>query len=133
MHKDEVELMLKRAKGFSEAAKERFQKRDWDLTCFLTEQSVQLLLKAILLEVGGEFPKTHSIRQLCGLLYHITENEQLNFNRKDLIFLENAYLNSRYFNFIYEKEDAKEALRIAKNIRKVIKTVRRVEKEKRND
>ena len=112
MHKDEVELFLNRAKNFLDGAKERFQKGDWDLTCFMAEQSVQLLMKAIILEKGGEVPKTHSIRILFGLLYHITKEEKLKYDRKALIFLESAYLNSRYFNFTYEKEDAEEALKI---------------------
>ncbi len=62
MHKEEIELFLKRPRNFLDGAKERFQKEDWDLTCFMAEQSVQILLKAIILEMGGEIPKTHSIR-----------------------------------------------------------------------
>jgi len=37
MHKEEVELFLKRARNFLDGAKERFQKEDWDLTCFMAE------------------------------------------------------------------------------------------------
>lgn len=106
MHKEEVELFLKRAENFLEGAKERFQKNDWDLTCFMAEQSVQLIIKATILEKGGEIPKTHSIRKLFGMLYQLTNNEVFNYDRKALIFLESAYLNTRYFNFKYEKEDA---------------------------
>ena len=68
MHKDEVELFLKRAGNFLDGAKERFQKEDCDLTCFMAEQSVQLITKAIILE-KGELPKTHSIRKLFAILY----------------------------------------------------------------
>ena len=77
MHKEEIELFLKRARNFLDGAKERFQKEDWDLTCFMAEQSVQLFIKAIILEKGGEVPKTHSIRKLFGLLYQLTEDEVL--------------------------------------------------------
>ena len=93
MHKDEVELFLKRAKNFLDGAKERFHKEDWDLTCFMAEQSVQLITKAIILEKGGELPKTHSIRKLFTLLYQLTENKALKYDRKALLFLESAYLN----------------------------------------
>ena len=124
MHKDEVELFLNRAKNFLDGAKERFQKEDWDLTCFMAEQSVQLIAKAKILEKGGEFPKTHSIRKLLTLLYQLTENEDFKYERKALLFLESAYLNSRYFSFTYEKEDAEEAIRIAEEIIKIVENVR---------
>jgi HEPN domain-containing protein len=124
MHKDEVELFLKRAKNFLDGAKERFQKEDWDLTCFMAEQSVQLITKAVILEKGGELPKTHSIRKLFALLYQLTEIEDVKYDRKALLFLESAYLNSRYFSFTYEKEDAEEAIRIAIEIIKIVENVR---------
>lgn len=124
MHKEEVELFLKRAENFLDGAKERFQKNDWDLTCFMAEQSAQLFVKAIILEKGGELPKTHSIRKLFGMLYQLTNNEIFKYDRKALIFLESAYLNTRYFNFKYEKEDAEEALKIAEEVKGYVKDVR---------
>ena len=124
MHKDEVELFLKRAKNFLDGAKERFQKEDWDLTCFMAEQSVQLITKATILEIGGELPKTHSIRKLFALLYELTEHEEFKYDRKALLFLESAYLNSRYFSFTYEKEDAEEAIKIAEEIKKIVENVK---------
>ncbi len=130
MHKEEVELFLKRARNFLDGAKERFQKEDWDLTCFMAEQSVQILLKAKILETGGEIPKTHSIRKLFGILYQLTKDDVYNYDRKALIFLESAYLNSRYFSFVYEKEDAKEALSIAEEVKKIVKYVRNYDKNK---
>ena len=124
MHKDEVELFLKRAKNFLDGAKERFQKEDWDLTCFMAEQSVQLITKALILEKGGELPKTHSIRKLFALMDNLSEHEDFKYDRKALLFLESAYLNSRYFSFTYEKEDAEEAIKIAEDIKKIVENVR---------
>jgi len=124
MHKEEVELFLKRAENFLEGAKERFQKNDWDLTCFMAEQSVQLIIKATILEKVGEIPKTHSIRKLFGMLYQLTKNKVFNYDRKALIFLESAYLNTRYFNFKYEKEDAEEALKIAEEVKGYVRDAR---------
>lgn len=124
MHKEEIELFLKRARNFLDGAKERFQKEDWDLTCFMAEQSVQLLLKATVLEKGSEIPKTHSIRKLFGLLNQLTSDEVFKYDRKALIFLESAYLNSRYFSFVYEKEDAKEAIKIVEEVNEIVENVR---------
>ncbi len=75
MHKDEVELLFRRSSNFLDAAKGRFQKSDWDLTCFMAEQSVQLALKALILEKEGDIPKTHSVRQLFAILLQITNNK----------------------------------------------------------
>ena len=116
MHKEEVELFLRRARNFLEGAKQRFERQDWDLTCFMAEQSVQLFLKAIILEKGGEFPRTHSLRQLFSILSNLTKNRELKYDRKSLLLLESAYLNSRYINFSYNKEDAEEILKIVEEV-----------------
>ena len=128
MHKEEIELFLKRARNFLDGAKERFQKEDWDLTCFMAEQSVQLFIKTIILEKSGEVPKTRSIRKLFGLIYQLTKDEVFKYDRKALIFLESAYLNSRYFSFVYEKEDAEEALKIAVEVKDLVENVRNDDK-----
>ncbi len=128
MHKEEIELFLKRARNFLDGAKERFQKEDWDLTCFMAEQSVQLFIKAIILEKSGEVPKTHSIRKLFGLTYQLTKDKIFKYDRKALLFLESAYLNSRYFSFVYEKEDAEEALKIALEVKDLVENVRNDDK-----
>lgn len=125
MHKEEIELFLKRARNFLDGAKERFQKEDWDLTCFMAEQSVQLFIKAIILEKSGEVPKSHSIRKLFGILYQLTKDKVFKYDRKTLIFLESAYLNSRYFSFVYEKE---EALKIAVEVKDLVENVRNDDK-----
>ncbi|MBA7531550.1 hypothetical protein ES705_23763 [subsurface metagenome] len=128
MHKEEVELFLRRARNFLEGAKERFEKNDWDLTCFMAEQSVQLFLKAIILEKGGEFPRTHSLRQLFSILSNLIEKSELKYDRKSLLFLESAYLNSRYINFSYNEEDAEEILKIVEEVLELVRNVRNHEK-----
>ena len=128
MHKEEIGLFLKRVRNFLDGAKERFQKKDWDLTCFMAEQSVQLFIKAIILEKSGEVPKTHSIRKLFGLTHQLTKDEVFKYDRKALLFLESAYLNSRYFSFAYEKEDAEEALKIALEVKDLVENVRNDDK-----
>ena len=128
MHKEEVELFLKRARNFLEGAKQRFERQDWDLTCFMAEQSAQLFLKAIILEKGGEFPRTHSLRQLFSILSNLIQNHELKYDRKSLLLLESAYLNSRYINFSYNKEDAVEILKIVEEVLVLVGNVRNNEK-----
>ena len=128
MHREEVELFLKRARNFLEGAKQRFERQDWDLNCFMAEQSAQLFLKAIILEKGGEFPRTHSLRQLFSILSNLIQNHELKYDRKSLLLLESAYLNSRYINFSYNKEDAVEILKIVEEVLVLVGNVRNNEK-----
>lgn len=99
----------------------------------MAEQSTQLYLKATILENTGEFPRTHSIRQLFGLIYNLTKDERIKYDRKSLTFLEGAYFNARYFTFSYEKEDAIEALKIVEEIKNIIRIIGTNEKKKGND
>ncbi len=126
MHADIPNLLKKRAIGFLNGAVERLKAGDYDIACFMCEQAVQLYLKGIILELSGEIPRTHSIRQLLSILSQLLE-KRIEFDRKSLIFLESAYINARYLGFVYEKEDAEEAVRIAKE---VITVADRVRKEK---
>ena len=57
-------------------------------------------------------------------MYQLTNDDVFKYDRKALIFLESAYLNSRYFSFVYEKEDAKEALKIAEEVKRIVENVR---------
>ncbi|MHA1911599.1 MAG: HEPN domain-containing protein [Candidatus Kariarchaeaceae archaeon] len=122
-HSDEVNLLLKRGKNFLEGAKQRFDCDDWDLTCFLAEQSVNLFLKAKILEFTGTTPKIHSLRQLISIVNTATEAD-INYERNQLVFLEGAYLTSRYMNFIYEKEDEERAIIIAEELTSLVKNIK---------
>jgi len=129
MHASMPELLKRRATGFLNSAIERLNAGDYDLACFMCEQAVQLYLKGKILELSGEIPRTHSIRQLLSILSQLLE-KQIEFDRKSVIFLENAYINARYLSFVYEREDAEEAIKIA---REVISLVDRAGKEKGRD
>ncbi len=123
MHKEEVELLLKRSRNFLESAEQRIKKDDWDLTCFLAEQSVQLYLKAIILEEAGQTPRTHSIRQLLAQLGQIIEKE-IKYDRNSLFMLESAYFNARYIAVTYDEEQAKDAIKIAKELITHVENIR---------
>ena len=126
MHKDVVKLLKKRAKGFLEGARERLNAGDYDVSCFMAEQSAQLYLKALILELSGEVPRTHSIRQLLSILSTLLK-KKIEFDRKSLIFLESAYNNARYLTLTYDREDAELAISTAEE---VIKLADRACKEK---
>ncbi len=119
--KEVVERLRKRAVGFMDAAAERLKANDYDLACFMAEQAVQLYLKSAILELSGEVPRTHSIRQLLAILSKLL-NERFDFDRRSLIFLEDAYIKARYLGSEYERDDAEDAIKIAEE---VISTVAR--------
>ena len=96
------------------------------MACFMAEQSAQLYLKAVILEISGEMPRTHSIRSLLSILSTLLK-KQVKYDRKSLIFLESAYINARYLGVVYEKEDAEEAVRIAGGIMELVDRVRKEE------
>ncbi len=60
-----MERLKRRARSFLKAAG---LIDDPDLKAFFAEQAMQLHLKAVLLELFGEEARTHSVRELLGLL-----------------------------------------------------------------
>ena len=65
-----VARLKRRALAFLEAAG---ASRDSDVRAFLAEQAMQLYVKAVLLELFGEEARTHSVRELLGLLARLLE------------------------------------------------------------
>lgn len=117
--KDEVDLMKRRAKAFIELAKYSLQRSVYDIAAFIAEQAAQLYLKATLLELIGDFPKTHSIIFLLSELKRINEekvNEFIRENKRGLHNLEDAYLTSRYFYKIFDKEDGEYLVSLAEKV-----------------
>jgi len=129
--KDIVDLLKKRAMEFLEAAEERLKAESYDLACFFAEQAAQLHLKAVILELSGEVPRTPSIRQLLTIISKVL-NVNFEFDRKSLIFLEYAYIKARYLPSKYEKDDAEEAIAIAKEVIEAVDRCR-MEKIKNTD
>ncbi len=121
---EEVERLRKRAVSFLEAAEERLKAGSYDISCFLAEQAVQLYLKSVILEFSGEIPRTHSIRKLLSILSNLL-NIKFDFDRKELIFLEDAYIKARYLSSEYGEEDAKNAISTARRLMSVVDRARK--------
>ncbi|MBO3769805.1 MAG: HEPN domain-containing protein [Thermoproteota archaeon] len=125
MRRDEVEKLLDRSRKFKNAAEFHFSRGDYDLAAFNIEQSLQLFLKAKLLEKGVEFPKTHTLRKLFLLLGEILNkpDEFKKFsNEKALEFasLEDAYITARYFPRDFEREEAERLFDFVKEVEELI-------------
>ncbi|HDD26895.1 MAG TPA: HEPN domain-containing protein [Acidilobales archaeon] len=124
---EEYELLLRRSRMFYETALMQIDRGFYDLAVFSFEQSLQLFLKAVLLKLGVDFPRTHSIRKLLELIYKISKNEKIAKLLKryslELGFLEDAYITSRYVMRVYNEDEVR---RVKEVIDEVIKVVREV-------
>lgn len=125
MRKEEIEKLLERSKKFKDAAEFHFSRGDYDLAAFNIEQSLQLFLKAKLLQKGVEFPKTYTLRKLFLLLGEILKKfeEFKKFeNERSLEFasLEDAYITARYFPRDFEKEEVEKLKNFLKEVENLI-------------
>jgi len=119
---DEVRLLRKRAKSFFVRALESLNSGDYDLAAFLSEQSVQLYLKSILLEKIGDYPRVHSILTLAFILKKLPDckdlAEFLDKKKAEVRLLEDAYIASRYLLREYVKEEAEMLVNVASEVLK---------------
>jgi len=129
-HSSEYEVMVNRSKGFLRLAESALSNGLYDLACFLAEQAVQLYIKAQLLRLAGDYPRTHHIRQLMARLLEILPSnrrnvlqEYLKENRARLSELEDAYTMSRYTTKPYTREDAKDSVEFAREIMSKVERV----------
>jgi len=127
-HSREVDLLRSRALRMLAHAEECLKSRDYDLAAFLAEQSAQLYLKSVILELTGEVPRTHSIRQLLHMLRELLSSAEIDeFTRKHrelLIGLEDAYIMSRYLFRTYDKGESEELVRFAGGVIRFVEGVK---------
>lgn len=60
----EVNLSGDRSLRMLSSAKRCLPNGDYDIVAFMAEQAVQLYLKSLILELTGEVPRVHAVRQL---------------------------------------------------------------------
>ena len=116
-HRDESETLRRRASDFLALAREALRLENYDISCFLSEQAAQLHLKSVLLEEVGDYPRTHSIRNLLEEVSRSFMGEEIreftDTNRVRLIALEDAYVIARYTPTTYTREDAEDMISLA--------------------
>jgi HEPN domain-containing protein len=120
---EEAEHLYRRSREFQETADFQLERGFYALAVFNAEQSLQLWLKAKLLEEGATFPQTHGVRSPMEQLSSIAdENTGKQIKRLidlyliELGALEDAYIASRYLIRDYKKEEAKRLLKAVKEI-----------------
>lgn len=125
----EVNLLRDRSLRMLGSSRRSLLKGDYDIAAFMADQAVQLYLKSVILELTGEVPRVHVIRQLFhGLKAVLNRSDEIDKfvreNRSLLIRLEDAYISSRYVPREYEKEDVEDLVKFAKEAIEFVKSVR---------
>lgn len=114
--------MIERARHFYRVSEYDVSSSRYDIALFHLEQAVQLAVKAYLLKAVGDFPRTHSLRDLI----EITENQCLKQLADEKWYvvdiLEDAYIGSRYFIRRYGDKECSEAKKFVEEVFKCIST-----------
>jgi HEPN domain-containing protein len=92
---------------------------NYDAVCFHAQQMAEKYLKALLLNDNIDFPKTHNLRELLELCLPI--DASLDLHRDLLIQLDRYAVRYRYPGASAERAEAKEAVRIARQIRAILR------------
>jgi HEPN domain-containing protein len=121
---EEYEGLMRRSDGFYTTALLQAERGMYDLAVFSLEQSLQLLLKAVLLRHGVDFPRTHGVRSLLNMLAQLTgrnEIKQLLITYSmELGILEDAYIVSRYMPRTYTAEEFERLRGVVDRVRGVV-------------
>ncbi len=121
---------------YLEFARESLKKGYYDFACFFSEQSVQLMLKAVLYRLFGDFPRIHDLRGLFSALSQKLEKagmmhaaskvrEFVRVRRDALDKLSDAYFEARYGSKVFSKEDGEECVEVAEKVLNLLKEVER--------
>ena len=74
---EEYRYLLERSRRFYETALMQVERGFYDLACFSLEQSLQIYLKASLLKLGVDFPRTYSVRRLLELIHEVVGDKRI--------------------------------------------------------
>ncbi len=119
--KEEVQLYIERAEKFRKNAEFNFKNGDYDLAMLHIEQSMQLLIKAKLLDLKGYFERTHSLRKLLSEIMEIEGVRDFLIKYKTVLRnLERAYITSRYYFEEFFKEEVEEAFEALKEVKEIL-------------
>ena len=122
---EEYEYLLERSRRFMETARIQIERGFYDLAAFSLEQSLQLFLKAELLKLGADYPRTHSARKLLEFLHRLTGSEEirraLTEYAVELGSLEDAYITSRYVAREYSEEEVRRLQRVVERLMDIVR------------
>ncbi len=120
---DRFDFLRINAENFLELARSACEKGIYNLAIFNAEQALQLMLKYLLAQKLGDFPKTHSLRilfgeseKLCASLGELYRREKSWWRE-----LEFSYVGTRYFPVEYEKDEAEKLILLVEKLFQEVK------------
>ena len=120
----EYECLVERSRRFYETALMQIGRGFYDLAAFSLEQSLQLYLRACLLKLGLDYPRTRSVRRLLELVYEVTGSEEvrdvLSRFSVELGSLEDAYITSRYVARDYSPEEVERLKGVVEEVMRAV-------------
>jgi len=121
---EDYRYLVERSRRFYETALVQIDRGFYDLAAFSLEQALQLFLKALLLRLGVDYPRTHSVRRLLELIHQISGRQEVGELLRRLVLelalLEDAYVTSRYVPRDFSKE---EVMRLKDAVDEVMRVV----------
>jgi len=121
---EEHEYLVERSRRFFETALMQIERGFYDLAAFSLEQSLQLYLRACLLKLGVDYPRTHSVRRLLELVAELSGRGEvrglLQGFAVELGALEDAYISSRYVGRECTREEVERLRRVVEEVERVV-------------
>ena len=121
---NEYNYLVERSRRFLLTAEIQIERGFYDLAVFSLEQALQLYLKACLLKLGVDYPRTHSARKILEIIYRLTGSEDIKRllveYAIELGVLEDAYITSRYIAREYSEEEAKRLYQVVREVMSIV-------------
>jgi len=124
MRKEEIKKFKERAEAFLDTALYNFHKEKYDLAAFNIEQAIQLHVKTKLLELTGEFPRTHNLVVLLKELSSVFKGKEIEEFIKNemesLTKMADIYITSRYYTREFYKQEIENLFSFASKIKELL-------------
>jgi len=119
--KESTRKWVEKANRDIEVAKELYNNGYYDYSCYFSQQAVEKLLKAFLVENNRKYPRTHDIKHLINLCVDLDKDFKYLFEiGADKLSLYSTEIRYPEFEYEVTEEDAREAIEIAKKVREFI-------------
>jgi len=110
------EELVARAKHFLKVSGFDVSEGRYDIALFHLDQAAQLVVKAYLFKIFGDFPRVHSLRDLIEVSDSICLKRLADEFWYVIDILEDAYLGARYFVRRYGEREYSEARKFVEEV-----------------
>ncbi|EQB74623.1 MAG: hypothetical protein AMDU4_FER2C00003G0068 [Ferroplasma sp. Type II] len=123
-------LFVEKSKRFFEDAVNNYEKQYYDLSMFSLHQSLELLLRALLIKNAREFPHSHNLKNLMETLSEMKNSECTTIIKSylkkyglELSIITDGYVTSRYLESSYDGSDIQKLINVVKEMKEGMQDV----------